>query len=148
MRIGAAGAYRFAPYVYNTNTVGSASLNRLSRISDDVLDKKIDYSELADDTQNINPLQKGQTVDFQSLLEMQMQRGRNNASRIMKPVQETQTKEDETVQKQTAEAAPEQTFSSEQTAAWTGNRTGEDSGSAVPYQMQQAINAYEMFMTA
>lgn len=142
MRIGAAGAYRFAPYVYNTNTVGSASLNRLSRISDDVLDKKIDYSELADDTQNINPLKKGQTVDFQSLLEMQMQRGRNNASRIMKPVQETQTKEDETVQKQTVEAAPEQT------AAWTGNRIGEDSGSAVPYQMQQAINAYEMFMTA
>ena len=75
------GAISFQPYVYNVNSISPASMNRLSRISDDVLDKKVDYSELAE---NENPLQKGRTLDFQGMLEMQMQRGRYNASRIMK----------------------------------------------------------------
>lgn len=87
MTIGALGAYGFQPYVYNTNAVSAASMNKLSKISDDVLDKKVDYSELADESKNVNPLKKGQTLDFQSMLQMQMQRGQNNAARIMKPAQ-------------------------------------------------------------
>lgn len=59
------GAISFQPYVYNVNSISPASMNRLSRISDDVLDKKVDYSELAE---NENPLQKGQTLDFQGFL--------------------------------------------------------------------------------
>ena len=86
---GAIGAYSYQPYVFNTNTVSSASMNKLSKISDDVLDKKIDYSELADESKNVNPLKKGQTLDFQSMLDMQMRRGQNNAERIMKPAQDT-----------------------------------------------------------
>ena len=74
------GAISFQTNVYNVNSISPASMNRLSRISDDVLDKKVDYSELAE---NENPLQKGRTLDFQGMLEIQMQRGRFNASRFM-----------------------------------------------------------------
>ena len=70
MMIGALSAYGAQAYVYNPNNVSSASMNKLSKISDDVLDKKIDYSELTDESRNVNPLKKGQTLDFQSMLEM------------------------------------------------------------------------------
>ena len=94
MAIGAINAYgtmsavQFRPYVYNANTVSAASMNRLSRISDDVLDKKIDYTELTDERLNENPLKKGQTLNFQDMLDMQMRRGQNIASRIMRPMEE------------------------------------------------------------
>ncbi len=152
------GAISFQPYVYNVNSISPASMNRLSRISDDVLDKKVDYSELAE---NENPLQKGQTLDFQGMLEMQMQRGRYNASRIMKNAEQ----EPEGVW---AEEMAAQNNNEKQIAAMTGQpedavqvETTElvqsavmDSGSgntesAVSnFRMQQAINAYEMSMTA
>ncbi len=73
MAIGAINAYgtmsavQFRPYVYNANTVSAASMNRLSRISDDVLDKKIDYTELTDERLNENPLKKGQSYYSQSV---------------------------------------------------------------------------------
>lgn len=142
MMIGAIGAYSFQPYVYNTNTVSAASMNKLSKISDDVLDKKIDYSELVDDSRNVNPLKKGQTLDFQSMLEKQMQKGRLNAAKVMKPAEETKAAE-ETVRSVEEQAAAEETVQpvEEQTAGSIGN--GYSS-----YQMQQAINAYEMTMTA
>ena len=155
MRIGALSAYNFQPYVYNTNTVSAASMNRLSKISDDVLDKKIDYSELTDESQNMNPLKKGQTLNFQSMLEMQMQRGQNNAARIMRPTQNTQEEEAITQSSntnvaqfsQTPAQAPETAASAD--AASTANaNTNSDNGSNISYQMQQALNAYEMFMTA
>lgn len=151
MTIGALGAYGFQPYVYNTNAVSSASMNKLSKISDDVLDKKIDYSELADESKNVNPLKKGQTLDFQEMLQMQMQRGQNNAARIMKPSE--QTKEEEA-----AQASDAATLQVDQAAAETaevaasGNAAvmadANSGNSNINYQMQQAINAYEMFMTA
>lgn len=142
MMIGAIGAYSFQPYVYNTNTVSAASMNKLSKISDDVLDKKIDYSELVDDSRNVNPLKKGQTLDFQSMLEKQLQKGRLNAAKVMKPAEETKAAE-ETVRSVEEQAAAEETVQpvEEQTAGSIGN--GYSS-----YQMQQAINAYEMTMTA
>lgn len=150
MTIGALSAYNFQPYVYNTNTVSSASMNKLSKISDDVLDKKIDYSELADESKNINPLKKGQTLDFQSMLKMQMQRGQNNAARIMKPAEETQTAQEETAQGTEAVVAQfdnttAQAAETTMNAADTANANG---GNGINYQMQQALNAYEMFMSA
>lgn len=156
MTIGALGAYGFQPYVYNTNSVSAASMNRLSKISDDVLDKKIDYSELTDESKNVNPLKKGQTLDFQSMLQMQIQRGQNNAARIMKPAEETQEAEDEAVQAQTSGAAAVQfdqaTAQSVMTAEAAAEQGAADmtdnGGSNVSYQMQQALNAYGMFMTA
>lgn len=151
MRIGALGAYGFQPYVYNTNAVSSASMNKLSRISDDVLDKKTDYSELADESKNVNPLKKGQTLDFQEMLQMQMQRGQNNAARIMKPVEETKETEEETAQASEAVVAQ---FDQAETAGAAVNAGAADAANTnsgngnISYQMQQALNAYEMFMTA
>lgn len=148
------GAISFQPYVYNVNAISPASMNRLSRISDDVLDKKTDYSGLTK-AENENPLMKGQTLNFQDMLEMQMQRGRNNAARVMKPMEKAQEE---------AGAATEQTYSAAnavqvqpgrdaalenaqnvQTAAFDGS--GAENGVS-DFRMQQAINAYEMFMTA
>lgn len=150
MRIGAVNAYSFQPYVYNTNTVSAASMNKLSKISDDVLDKKTDYSELVDESQNENPLKKGQTIDFQGMLERQMQKGRLNAAKVMKPVEEIQETEEakaedtvsfsDTLAAETAENVP---MTEEGFAAANHADSGYSS-----YQMQQAISAYEMMMTA
>ena len=153
MTIGALGAYGLQPYVYNTNTVSSASMNKLSKISDDVLDKKIDYSELTDESKNVNPLKKGQTLDFQSMLEMQMQRGQNNAARIMRPAQNTQTEEEETTQSSNANVTQfsQTSAQTEETAASATASNTADANSDnnnISYQMQQALNAYGMFMTA
>ncbi|MDE6738112.1 MAG: hypothetical protein K2K07_03355 [Lachnospiraceae bacterium] len=152
MTIGALSAYGAQPYVYNTNMLSSASMNKLSKISDNVLDKKIDYSELTDESKNVNPLKKGQTLDFQSMLAMQMQRGQNNAARVMKP---TQAAEDETEQAQSSGAvaaqfdqAAAQSVKTAETVAGQGAADMTDTGSNVSYQMQQALNAYGMFMTA
>ena len=83
MRIG--GIFNIYPtYIYNPNTVSAKSLNKLSRISDDVLDKKVDYSETYSDAGNENPLKKGQTKDFEGILAKQMQQGRNRAALVMK----------------------------------------------------------------
>lgn len=154
------GAISFQPYVYNVNAISSASMNRLSGISDDVLDKKTDYSGLTQ-AENENPLRRGQTLDFQGMLEMQMQRGRSNAARVMKPqtetdsvgTQEAEQTQDAAVKFERAEAAmPVQT---QETAAAENTQTADrnmGSGSAgsdiANFRMQQAINAYEMFMTA
>ena len=153
MRIGAIGAYNFQPYVYNTNNVSSASMNKLSKISDDVLDKKIDYSELTDESKNINPLKKGQTLDFQSMLEMQMQRGQNNAARIMRPAQQPQAEEEKTTQSSGATVtqfsqatAQAQENTTSVVAENTANANSDNNN--ISYQMQQALNAYGMFMTA
>lgn len=153
MTIGALGAYGFQPYVYNTNTVSAASMNKLSRISDDVLDKKTDYSELTDESKNINPLKKGQTLDFQEMLQMQMQRGQNNAARIMKSAEETKETEEETAQTSAAVVAQFDQAAAE-TAGAAINQSAADMADAnngnsnISYQMQQALNAYGMFMTA
>lgn len=155
MTIGAIGAYSFQPYVYNVNTVSAASMNKLSRISDDVLDKKIDYSELVDDSRNMNPLKKGQTLDFESVLERQMQQGQLKAAKVMKPAEETGAAEE------TAQAANEaaavtvsgnEAFAgispnAENTAVTSTGFAAAGNGYS-SYQMQQAISAYEMAMTA
>ena len=152
MTIGALGAYGLQPYVYNTNTVSAASMNKLSKISDDVLDKKLDYSELTDESKNINPLKKGQTLDFQSMLEMQMQRGQNNAARVMRPAAESQADEETTQASNTnvmrfdqASARAQETTANASTA---DNANADDANNNISYQMQQALNAYGMFMTA
>ena len=153
MMIGALGAYGFQSYVYNTNSVSSASMNKLSKISDDVLDKKIDYSELVDESKNVNPLKKGQTLDFQSMLQMQMQRGQNNAARIMKPAEETQETEEETTQASEAVVAQFDQTAAQAAETVSGGNTADMAGANggngnINYQMQQALNAYGMFMTA
>ena len=162
MSIGSIGAYgainalSFRPYVYNTNTLSSASMNKLSRISDDVLDKKIDYSELTDESLNENPLKKGQTLDFQGILDMQMRRGQSNAARIMKPMEGVPEAVEETapvtrdVNADAAVARAEEEDTREKEAAQVnaGEAADANDSNNINYQMQQALSAYEMFMTA
>ena len=82
MQIGAIGGMSYTPYIYNTNTVSSASLNKVSGISDDLLESKTDFSALSGET--TNPIKKGQSLDFAGIIDMQMQMSRLNASRVMK----------------------------------------------------------------
>lgn len=76
------GAVEFQPYVYNANQVSSASLNKISAISDDVVSQKLDYSDLAGET--TNPLHKGESSNFMDIIAMQMQISSNKAAHIMK----------------------------------------------------------------
>lgn len=144
------GAISFQPYVYNVNAVSPASMNRLSRISDNVLDKKTEYKGVSE---NENPLKKGQTLDFQGMLEMQMRRGRSNAERIMKPVRDEAQEMDARLENggSADEARNDRMTGLQQEAGnvWqTADPAGEnESGGVSGFRMQQAIQAYEMFMT-
>lgn len=154
------GAISFQPYVYNVNAISPASMNRLSKISDDVLDKKTDYSGLTQ-AENENPLRPGQTLDFRGMLEMQMHRGRSNAARVMKNDAQEETDGTQAAQ-QTQDAAvkfertaadqpaqSKETEAAENVQAADANVGNGSAGSDISnFRMQQAINAYEMFMTA
>jgi hypothetical protein len=80
MRIGAVGA---SPYVYNTNAVSSASLNKIQGIGSDTTASKSDFSGLTETAVNENPLKMGETKNFVDIMEMQVQMGRMNAARVM-----------------------------------------------------------------
>ncbi len=142
----------YPSYVYNPNTVSSKSMDKLSRISDDVLDKKTEYTG-SDVEENQNPLKKGQTIDFEGIVAKQMQQGQNRAARIMpKGLAPEEEKGAEVVQmpvrqEETADVeAPEL----EEMAAGADDETGGNAQSMQnpSMQMQRAIQAYEMFMTA
>ena len=149
MRIGGMGNV-FPTYIYNPNNVSSKSMNKLSRISDDVLDKKVDYSETVAE-ENQNPLKKGQTIDFKGILAKQMQQGQNRAARIMPngiaPVEKkTDTEAAQVTDQKAAEAARPEVAATVNIAENTANDVSENSTGFT--QMQRAIQAYEMFMTA
>ena len=80
MRIGAVGA---SPYVYNTNSVSAASLNRIDAIGSDTSASRSDFSGLSSAMENVNPLKMGETKNFVDVMEMQLQMGRMNAARVM-----------------------------------------------------------------
>ena len=82
------GAISFRPYLFNTNTLNRGSLSRISSIGEDLTAGKTDFSALSEESENINPLRKGQTVGFADVLAMQMQTGRLSASRLLRPLQE------------------------------------------------------------
>lgn len=88
MRIGALGAMDFRPFIYNTNRLSGNSLSKVSSIGNDLVSAKTDFSGLTDEDLNENPLRRGQTANFTDVLNKQMQTGRLNASRIMKPAAE------------------------------------------------------------
>lgn len=157
---GAMSAVSFRPYVYNANTVNASSMNKLSRISDDVLDKKIDYNELTDESLNENPLKKGQTLNFQDMLAMQMSRGQSAAARIMRPMEKSAedrpgTTGETAVKARNADTAaarfPMDGIEDVRPAAAVEtdvDLAADANGGNINYQMQQALRAYEMFMTA
>lgn len=88
MGIGAIGSAGFNPYIYNTNRVSSASMNRVKRVEEDVTQPSTDYSALTDDSLNTNPLKRGESANFADILESQMAMSRMNAARVMVPFEE------------------------------------------------------------
>ncbi len=133
----------YPSYVYNPNTVSANSMDKLSRISDDVLDKKTEYNN-SDVEENQNPLKKGQTIDFEGIVAKQMQQGQNRAARIMSKgltPEEQKTAEVEVADMEAADM-------DEMTNAGDEVENNVQSMQNPSMQMQRAIQAYEMFMTA
>lgn len=87
--VGSVQAVSFRPYIYNTNKVNSASMNKVQAISDDLTSRKTDYSDLADreENENVNPLRRGTSADLAEIIQSQMQMSQSNAARIMKPAE-------------------------------------------------------------
>ena len=88
MGIGAIGSmgyssaiYGFSGYVYNPKRVSSKSLNKVQKISDDVLDGKLDVQKESA-KENENPLRAGETRNFSAVLEEQMYTGMNKAAML------------------------------------------------------------------
>lgn len=133
MRIGGIGSF-YSTYVYNPNVISSNSMDKLSRISDDVLDQKVDYSGLVQE-ENQNPLEMGETLDFNSVLEKQMSEGYNRAAKIfpdgIEPIDGNVTISVDGEEFMLPDMA-EEMAENQQTS----------------YQMQRAIQAYEMSMIA
>jgi hypothetical protein len=80
MQVGAVSMAMPTPYIYNTNRVDRTSMNKIEPIEDDLLESKTDFSGLTQE--NTNPLAIGETKDFASVLDMQMQTGFQNAARL------------------------------------------------------------------
>ena len=114
------GAIASSPYVYNTNSVSSASLKPISGIGSDVTSEKIDYSGLTSG-ETTNPLSQGESSNFMDVLAMQMNMGKINASRIMQPTDDTSTTSD------------------------TG-ADAQQAGGVTAFQMSQAMQAYSTSM--
>lgn len=149
---GIGGAYGigsiYPSYVYNPNTVSANSMNKLSKISDDVLDKKIDYSGTTAE-ENQNPLKKGQTIDFEGIVAKQMQQGQNRAAKLMPkglaPEEENADAKVVQMPERQEENVEVEAADAEDAAANANAGTGNNAPSM---QMARAIQAYEMFMTA
>ena len=138
MRIGGIGSF-YPNFVYNTNAVSANSMNKLSKISDNVLDKKVDYE--ANTEENQNPLRKGETKDFQGILAKQMQEGQNRAAAIFSNKQADSVQSDNVVSfresKEKKVQEPQVQNQNQEQLQQPQNQ--------VSYQMQRAMQAYELF---
>ena len=86
MGIGAIGAVGvgFQPYIYRVNAVNANSMNRINPVGGDVAKApSTDYSALYSESENINPLRKGETKNFADVLASQMAMSRLHAERLM-----------------------------------------------------------------
>ena len=111
-----------------------------------MLDKKTEYNN-SDVEENQNPLKKGQTIDFEGIVAKQMQQGQNRAARIMsKGLTPEEEKTAEVVQMPAAQM--ETADMDEMTNAGDEVENNVQSMQNPSMQMQRAIQAYEMFMTA
>ena len=82
MGIGAITAFR--PYIYNTNTVSAKSLNPISKIEDeDLTESRMDVSGLQKAyAETVNPLNRGESADFQGTVDAQMAAGMQKAAML------------------------------------------------------------------
>jgi hypothetical protein len=91
------------PYVYNTNRVSSASLNKVNPISNDLNERKTDFTEINKREENTNPLRPGQTKNFQEVVDKQMAESERNAARIFPKEEEAAPAPATTVAEDSAE---------------------------------------------
>jgi hypothetical protein len=82
------GAIGVQSYIYNTNQVDAASMNRVRAIPSDINAERTDYSGLTEE--NTNPLRPGQSSNFADILGSQMAMGQQNAARILPAEEEEQ----------------------------------------------------------
>ncbi len=165
------GAIAFQPYVYNTNAVSAASLNRISALPEDGTKRRTDFSE-PDGQENVNPLAKGQSANFMDILSSQMAMSRSKSAMLLGSarqgaagggVREADEPEEDSLQSQSGSAAEmADDLMAEQmqedkadealtTAAAGGGETGSAmnesaGGSYTSYQMRHALDAYSMAM--
>lgn len=146
MQIGAIGTTSFNPYIYNTNHVTSASLNKISSIPEDATKRKVDYSGLLSEEENINPLGKGRTSNFMDILASQMAMSGRNSAMLMKTAQEvTPATSDEADLAVTAKSE-EAVIPNVQAAEADVNQEATFAQNTNQFRMMQAINAYNMNM--
>lgn len=154
------GAVSFRPYIYNTNMVSGSSLSKISAIGDDLLSGKTDFSGVAEEQENTNPLRRGETRNFMDVLDRQMRMGQLNASRLMRPAKEAQTTEqpaEEKAARAVVQTGAQKVISDNNSAAAAvedfqpvsrvGETASQQSGRNL-FMMQRAAEAYQMNMIA
>ena len=110
-----------------------------------------------EEQQNLNPLRRGETVNFADVIAMQMQMGRINADKIMKPAEKTAATAAEisSVEPNNSQVPEDAGIKAERMIDAAGDQPAEDGGAARPaqtgvslYQMQHAAFVYQMNMIA
>ncbi len=130
--IGSVSSLSAMPYIYNTNKVSSASLNKVSAIQGDAQSGKTDFSGLTSG-ETTNPLKRGETSNFVDVLAMQFSIAKSNASRTMKSSSDYAGTEQDNV-------------TSDPAVSVTNGQDTQDTDNL--YKMNKAVSAYSLNMTA
>lgn len=162
------GAIAYQPYVYNTNTISSASLNRIGAIPNDATAGRTDFEDLTKEQENVNPLRKGESGNFMDILSSQMAMSRTKSAMLLKPaasaddediaasaVQQDETTGKEAVQQVSdivrkedvgQQAADDMLTIGDEESGATGAPMNETQENAMSYRMRHALDAYSMAM--
>lgn len=161
------GAIAYQPYVYNTNTVSSASLNRIGAIPNDATAGRTDFEDLTKEQENVNPLRKGESANFMDILSSQMAMSRTKSAMLLKPAaaddedavasavqQDGETGKEavqqvsDMVMKEDAgqQAADDMLTIGDEESGATGAPMNETQENAMSYKMRHALDAYSMAM--
>ncbi|MCM1538249.1 MAG: hypothetical protein NC254_07625 [bacterium] len=162
------GAIAYQPYVYNTNTVSAASLNRINALPEDGTQGRTDFEGLTEREENQNPLERGQSANFMDILSSQMAMSRTKSAMLLKPaaasededVMASAVQKDETAGRDAAQsvsdmtggqniqqkAADEALTIGDEESGATGASANETQDYVTSYKMRQALDAYSMTM--
>lgn len=150
MQIGAIG---FQPYIYNTNAISSASMNKISGIPNDVTAAKTDFSGLVSG-ETTNTLKKGETSNFMDVLAQQLSLGQSAKSRISTvedpaeqslvtdPLEQSNQTSEEAMEDMGVETAADMAKDTMTSAATAENENYASDNQQNLYRMNKAIEAY------
>lgn len=166
-------ALAYQPYVYNTNTVSSASLNRIGAIPNDATAGRTEFEDLSKEQENVNPLRKGESANFMDILSSQMAMSRTKSAMLLKPaaaaddedVAASALQQDETTGKDAAQAVTNLTLNEDAQqkaedemltigdeesgasgAPMNGTQENAMQDNSLSYKMRHALDAYSMAM--